>query len=80
MTYYVTQYGNYFFSIRRVQGYTGNMIFNGTKISNAEYKKLWNSSTERTIIKGITGKFDEVRIAGNASEILNKPLNTIRGN
>ena len=77
MTYYVTQFGNYFFRIRRVQGYAGNMIFNGTKISNAEYKKLWNSSTERIVRKNITGKFDEVRIAGNASEILNKPLNTI---
>ena len=86
MTYYVTQYGTHFFTIRRVNGYAGNLVFNGTKITEKEYKKLWNSTTDRIVIpnklvsvsaNGV--HFDEVRIKGIASEILGRELNTVKG-
>ena len=78
MTYYVTQFGNHFFSIRRVKGYSGKMIFKGTQISAEEYNKLFYSSPEREVIKS-NSNFDEVRIKGIASEILKRELNTVRG-
>lgn len=80
MTYFVTQYGNHFFVIRRVNGYTGNMIFNGTKISESEYKKLFYSGGKRVVKKNIlTDRFDEVRIEGNASEILGRNVCGVGG-
>ena len=78
MTYYVTQYGNNFFTIKRYQGYTGNRIFTGTKITYKEYQKLFYSDfgVDREITK--YGSFDTVRIKGNASKILGREVETFR--
>ena len=76
MTYYVTQFGTYFFSIRRVQGYSGRMIFNGTKVSSNEQKTLLYSRPERTVTKA-NSNFDTVNIQGNANEILGRELATV---
>ena len=78
MTYYVTQYGNFFFTIKRYQGYTGNRIITGTKITYKEYQKLFYSDfgADRKITK--CSHFDIVRIDGNASKILGREVETFR--
>lgn len=75
MTYYVTQYGDLFFELKRVKGYTKKYFFLGTKISAEEYKKLFYSSSVKET-KNLHC-YDVIRINGNANKILGKEVNTI---
>jgi len=75
MANFCTQYGNYFFVIKKISGYTGNRVIFATKITDNEYKKLFYSG-EREVIS-VGKRFNEIRIKGNAKEILGKDIYTI---
>lgn len=75
MTYYVTQYGDLFFELKRVKGYTRKYYFLGTKITAEEYKKLFYSSAGKKTINWHC--YDVIRINGNANKILEKEVETI---
>lgn len=76
MTYYVTQYGDLFFELKRVKGYTKKYFFLGTKITAEEYKKLYYSSDSR--VSKNFNCYDVIRIYGkNANKILGREVNTI---
>ena len=79
MLYLVEQYGDIFFVVKKISGYKPPTI-NGTKITEEEYKKLFNSNVNnKTRMRGV-GNFcrsngcsiERFRIAGNAKEILNR--------
>lgn len=80
MNYYVTQYGDSMFVIRKVKGYSTPLIFNGTQISAKEYEKLYHSSEKREILvspKRDNGQFVDIRMPGNANKILGKEIKKI---
>ena len=82
MTYYVTQYGDFFFVLRKVQGYVGNMIMPCTKITAKEYKLLYNSTSMRELImdaKGPNSQAISIRIQGNANMLLGRNIVTLSG-
>ena len=75
MTYWLTQYGNMFFELKRVKGYAKKYVFLGTKITAEEYKKLYYSNAEKEMLTGRA--YDTIRIKGNAKEILGKECETV---
>ena len=77
MTYYVMQFADFFFVIRRVRGYSGRMIFKGTKVSTEEYQKLFYSNADRKVTKG-NANYDMVQIKGIASEVIGREVETVR--
>lgn len=82
MSYYVTQYGKIFFVIRKVYGYASQFLFNGTQINEDEYKKLYYSNDQRekrSSIHSRTGNFEEIKIPGDASVLLDRPVRTFCG-
>ena len=53
MLYLVEQYGDMFFVIKKISGYKPPTI-NGTKITEEEYKKLFNSNVnDKTRMRGV---------------------------
>ncbi len=72
MTYYVTQFGEQFFCIYKIKGYSGNYIFatSGEKITQDEYKKLYYSSDKREITQWKNREV--IKIKGNYKEVLER--------
>ena len=74
MTYYVTQYGDVFFELKRVKGYSKKYFFLGTKITAEEYKKLYYSGERKCLNFNC---YDVIRIKGNASKILGREIDKV---
>lgn len=77
MAKYVTQFGKFFFVIRQTHGYDRGLIFNGTPITDAEWKKLFYSSDKRQKYDSVRGSFTDYRMEGNACEIIGRDVRTI---
>jgi hypothetical protein len=79
MTYYVTQFGDSFFELQKVEGYIAptRLLNLSSKITAEEYKKLFYSNPNRETRPSIDKKVKRVLINGNACDILGKPLFTV---
>ena len=81
MTYFVEQYGDYFFVITKISGYVPDSILPRIKITADEYSKLYNSTNQREKMilspaknSKTKGTMWSYRIPGVAAQILGRPL------
>lgn len=79
MIYLVQQFGNTFFTLKKIERYQPSTIL-GTEITEEEFKKLFYSNPQgRDIIsgaKGPRGSIQHYRIYGDASAILGREVFT----
>ncbi len=79
MVYLAHQFGNTFFTLKKIEGYQPSTIL-GTKITEEEFKKLFYSNPQgRDVVssaKGPRGSIQHYRIYGNASTILGREVFT----